>query len=507
MVNLKEKTTTERSPVIVIMGHIDHGKSALLDFIRKSNVVAGEAGGITQHTSAYEVEHKTKEGKIKKITFLDTPGHEAFSDMRLRGAIVADIAILIVSAEDGVKSQTLEALEAIKAASIPYIVAINKIDKPGADIEKTKNSLVENEIYIEGYGGDIPHVAISAKSGKGIPELLDMMLLVAEMSELTANTNKPAEGVVIEANVDPKKGLSTTLIIKDGTLKKGMFIASGGSCAPVRIFENFLGEKIDKAQFSSPVIIVGWNKLPEVGASFKTFEKKKEAETYALNFKLEKQTKSVSETQGKITKSDEGYFSIPIILKADVSGTLSAITQEISKIVLPRTTLKIIHTGVGAITENDVKTASGAKDSIIIGFNVSVDARTRSVAEQFDVNIETFNIIYKMTEWLEKEALKKTPEIEVEEKSGELKILKLFSAQKNVQIIGGKIIEGKIASGARVHILRRDNLIGEGKILGMQSQKTKIDEANEEMEIGAKVESKIEIAAGDTLESFTMVTK
>ena len=506
MVDIKEKTTIERSPVIVIMGHIDHGKSALLDFIRKSNVVAGEAGGITQHTSAYEVEHETK-GKFKKITFLDTPGHEAFSDMRLRGAIVADIAILVVSAEDGVKSQTLEALNAIKAGSIPYIVAINKIDKPGADIEKTKNSLVENGIYIEGYGGDIPYVAISAKTGKGVPELLDMMILVAEMGELTGDTNKLAEGAVIEANVDPKKGLSTTLIIKDGILKRGMYIASGTSYAPVRIFENFLGKKLDEAQFSSPIIIVGWNKLPEVGALFKTFKKKKEAEEYAANFKSKEQTKSVAEVREEIAENDKGYFSIPIILKADVSGTLTAITQEISKIVLPRTVLKIMHTGVGAINENDVKTASGAKNSIIIGFNVSVDARTHSVAEQFDVDIETFNIIYKMTEWLEEEAKKKTPKIEVEEKTGELKILKLFSAQKNIQIIGGRVIEGKIMSGARVHILRRDNLIGEGKIVGMQSQKTKINEANEEMEIGAKIESKIEIAAGDTLESFVMVTK
>ena len=506
MVDIKEKTTIERSPVIVIMGHIDHGKSALLDFIRKSNVVEGEAGGITQHTSAYEVEHKIK-GKTKKITFLDTPGHEAFSDMRSRGAIVADIAILVVSAEDGVKSQTLEALSAIKAAKIPYIVAINKIDKPGADIEKTKNSLVENEIYIEGYGGDIPYVAISAKSGKGIPELLDMMLLVAEMGEMTSDINKLAEGVVIEAKVDPQKGLSTTLIIKDGTLKKGMFIASGTSYAPVRIFENFLGKKLDEAQFSSPIVIVGWNKLPEVGAPFKTFKKKKEAETYVVNFKSEEQTKSVAEVQEEITENNKGYFSIPIILKADVSGTLNAVTQEIKKITLPHTVLKIIHTGVGAITENDVKTASGAKNSIIIGFNVSVDTRTLSVAEQFDVDIETFNIIYKMTEWLEEEAKKKTPKIEVEEKTGELKILRLFSTQKNAQIIGGRVIEGKIMSGACVRILRRDNLIGEGKIVGMQSQKTKINEANEEMEIGAKIESKIDIAAGDTLESFIMVTK
>ena len=503
MVEIKNNKTIERSPVIVIMGHIDHGKSTLLDFIRKSNIVKGEAGGITQHTSAYEVEHKTKEGKIKKITFLDTPGHEAFSDMRLRGAVVADIAILVVSAEDGVKSQTLEALKAIKLADVPYIVAINKIDKPGADIEKTKNSLAENEIYIEGYGGDIPFAAISAKTGKGVPELLDLMLLVAEMSELNGCVDKPAEGVVIEANVDPQKGISTTLIIKEGTLKKGMYIAAGESYAPVRIFENFLGDKIDSAQFSSPVVIVGWNKLPQIGETFKSFNKKKEAETYTENFKSEEPIKNIDSEK----EEHKEYFCIPIILKADVSGTLNAVVQEISKIVLPHTTLKTIHAGVGAITENDIKLAAGAKGSIVIGFNVSVDTQVRAIAEQSNVDIETFNIIYKMTEWLEEEAKKKTPKIEMEEKIGKVKVLKLFSKQKNVQVIGGKVVEGKIMINSLIHILRRDNLIGEGKVLELQSQRTKINEAKEEMEIGARIESKIEIASGDVFESFTTVTK
>ena len=234
-------------------------------------------------------------------------------------------------------------------------------------------------------------------------------------------------------------------------------------------------------------------------------KKKKEAENYATNFKFQEQAKEI-DVQGKIAEKSKECFCIPIILKADVSGTLDAIVQEISKIILPRTVLKIIHSGVGTITENDIKIASGAKDSIIVGFNVSVDAQARSVAEQFDVDIETFNIIYKMTEWLEEEAKKKTPKVEVEEKIGKLKILKLFSKQKNVQVMGGRVVEGKIIKEATIHILRRDNLIGEGKILELQSQKTKITEAKEEMEIGVKIESKIEIAVGDELESFTMVT-
>ena len=502
MADKKDIINVERSPIIVIMGHIDHGKSALLDFIRKSNVVEGEAGGITQHTSAYEVEHKDKDGEIKKITFLDTPGHEAFSDMRARGAIVADIAVLVVSAEDGVKTQTLEALQAIKDADVPYIVAINKIDKPGANVEKTKSSLIENEIYIEGYGGDTPCVPISAKTGEGVDILLDMMLLVAEMSELTGDEKIAAEGVIIEANVDPKKGISATLIIKDGVLKRGMFVVAEDSIAPVRIFEDFLGEKIDEAQFSSPVTIVGWSKLPCVGSIFQSFEKKKEAETRAAAF-VPKDNDNSHNSSGK----DDGNFVIPIILKADVAGTLDAVKHEVQKIKLDGTLLKIISTGVGAITETDVKMASGNKDSIIVGFNIDADSQAQTASEQYDVTIETFNIIYKMAEWLEEEAKKRTPKVESEEILGKIKVIRNFSKQKNVFVLGGKVVEGSVKKGSSVRIIRRENIIGEGKILGLQSQKIETDEVKEGIEFGARIESKIDIAEGDILEPYTMVTK
>ncbi|MCK5095813.1 MAG: translation initiation factor IF-2 [Candidatus Pacebacteria bacterium] len=503
MTNTQDNTTVERPPIIVIMGHIDHGKSALLDYIRKSNVVEGEAGGITQHTSAYEVEHTTKEGDIKKITFLDTPGHEAFSDMRSRGAVVADIAILVVSAEDGVKTQTLEALRAIKDADIPYIIAINKIDKPGADIEKTKNSLSENEIYIEGYGGDIPVQPISAKTGKGIPEILDMMLLVAEMAELKGETGKRAEGIVIESKVDPQKGISATLIITNGKLERGMYVVAEDAVAPVRIFENFLGKTINEAQFSSPVTIIGWNKIPSVGSSFVSFSKKKDAELCATAFKpAEKKAFEID-----IATNNKELFCIPLILKADVAGTLDAVKHEIEKIQLERTLLKVIQTGVGAITEKDIKMASGTKDAIIIGFNVNTDSQARSAAEQGDITIETFNIIYKMAEWLEEEAKKRTPKVQVEETTGKVKVIRIFSQQRNIQVLGGKVLEGKIETGVSVRIIRRENLIGEGKILELQSQKVKISEVKEDTEFGAQIESKINIAEGDVLEPYTMVTK
>jgi len=321
----------ERPPIIAVMGHIDHGKSALLDYIRKSNVVAGEAGGITQHISAYEVNHKTKNGE-KKITFLDTPGHAAFTAMRLRGANIADIAILIVSAEEGPKPQTLEALESIKKAGIPFAIAINKIDKPGANVEKTKNQLVENEIYIEGYGGDIPFVPISAKTGEGIPELLDTVLLIAEMEELKGDKNKPAEGFVLETKLDPQKGVCATLIIKDGSLKTGSFIVCEDKFASIRTVDNFLGKTLTDASFSSPVQITGFKEVPNVGAEFKIFETKKEAEKNATEYKDVLGSASKKEIQ-RISGKDEEKVIIPIVIKADVLGTIEAIQHEINKLV------------------------------------------------------------------------------------------------------------------------------------------------------------------------------
>jgi len=513
MINAKKSNIIERPPVVTIMGHIDHGKSTLLDFIRTSNIVEKEAGGITQHTSAYVVSHITKEKETKLITFLDTPGHAAFSKMRTRGANVADIAILVVSAEDGVKTQTVEALNAIKTADIPYIIAINKIDKPSADIQKTKNSLLEHEIYIEGSGGNISCVEVSAKTGEGIPNLLEMLLLTAEINELTGNTEKNAEGAIIEANIDSQKGISAVLVIKEGSLKKGMFVASGNTFVPVRICEDFLGKAITEATFSSPITLSGWNKIPEVGEIFKSFETRKEAEEYILQCKQEKQenvkniTDKIVETETANEAEEETKFYIPILVKADMSGTLDAVLKEISKIDLPNTVLQVIYTGVGTITENDVKHAIGSKDAIVLGFNINIDPQANIVAEQCDVHIKTFSIIYKMAEWLEKEAQLKTPKIEKETMTGKLKILRLFGKKGNCQIVGGKVLEGSIIMGATIHILRRDNLIGAGKILELQTQKSKTNEVKESEELGAKIESKMDLAVDDILESFTMIVQ
>ena len=488
----------ERPPVVAVMGHIDHGKSTLLDYIRKTNVVDGEAGGITQRISAYEVIHKDEHGKDRKITFLDTPGHAAFSKMRERGADIADIAILIVSAEDGVKPQTIEAYKTILESKIPFIVAINKIDRPGADIEKTKMELAENEIYLENYGGTTPFALISAKTGEGIPNLLSLLLILAEMENFTANPNETAYGQVIEANLDPKRGIEATLIIKDGTLKKGMTVAVENSICSTRMMENFQGKMINEATFSSPIRLVGFDKIPPIGAYFRSFEKKKEAEEYAKNAKANTTFEKVAES---------GKKTLPIVLKADVWGSIEAIEKEIGKIKSDNTEFKIIQKGVGPISENDVKAVASGKEAIIIGFNVKADRSAIELAEKREITVAFFDIIYKMTEWLEVEMENRRMKVETVEITGRAKIIKTFSRTKEKQIMGGKVVEGMIHLNGTVKIMRRDFEIGSGRIVNLEAGKVKTSKVEEGTEFGMMVESKVEVAPGDVLESFTITKK
>lgn len=479
------------------MGHIDHGKSTLLDFIRKSKVVEGEAGGITQHISAYEVLHEAQDGTTKKITFLDTPGHEAFQKMRSRGSQAADIAILVVSAEDGVKPQTLEALEAIKQGGIPYIVAINKIDVANADIEKTKASLLEVGIYLEGLGGDIPYVPISAKTGEGISDLLDMMLLVSEMQELKGDSEASAEGIVIEAHRDAKKGVSATVIITNGTLQSNGFIVAGGASAPLRIIEDFQGNKLESATFSSPVTIIGFSTIPEVGSTFSVVETKKEAEALAQT-QQEKQEHTII---------GDGDMQIPIVLKADVQGSLEAIEHELRKLKNDRVALRIVSQGAGAVSEGDVKIASGFDHAIIVGFHTTTDSAARELAERLDIHIGVFDIIYELAEWLEKEVATRTPKQTVVERTGLAKVIKIFSVTKDKHVLGGKVSEGEITLNSTVAILRRGEKIGEGKIVSLQQSKAAAKSVSEGMEFGAQVDSRIEIVGGDELENFILIER
>ncbi|MFA6158255.1 MAG: translation initiation factor IF-2 [Candidatus Paceibacterota bacterium] len=494
----------KRPPVVSVMGHIDHGKSTLLDYIRKSNIVAGEAGGITQRISAYEVVRETKEGP-QKITFIDTPGHEAFAGMRERGANTADIAILVVSAEDGVKKQTIEAYKQIVAAKVPFIVAITKIDKEAANVEKAKISLAENEIYLEGYGGNISYVPVSAKTGAGIDDLLDLILLTAEVSDLEGDYETLATGVVIEAHRDPKKGISATLIIKNGSLRTGMFVAAGTAFSPVRMLEDFAGKKIDEAAFSSPIRIVGWSEVPAVGSTFTCFMSKKSLEAY-----LERLAEEKAQPVFAARKTDDPNASkkmLPIIIKADVAGSVEAIEHEIRKIQSDRVAVKIVYASIGDITESDIKTAGGGTETLVVGFNVKADGQAKAMIERLGISYATFDIIYKLMEWLEEKIKATTPKVKSEEIIGKAKILKFFSATKDKQIVGGKVIENEIQLGAKVKIVRRETVIGEGVIRELQQAKSKTSTVKDGFEFGAMIDAKMELAAGDVIEAFTIVEK
>ena len=485
----------KRPPVVVVMGHIDHGKSTLLDTIRKSNVVDGEAGGITQHLSAYVASHTTKEGAVENITFLDTPGHEAFQKMRLRGADLADVAILVVSAEDGVKPQSLEALASIKAAGIPYVVAINKIDKPGADIPRTQSSLIENEIYIEGMGGDIPWVAISAKAGTGIDELLDLVVLTADLADLKGDKNAPATGKVIEAKLDRKRGNTATLLIKEGTLRSGDFVVAGTAYSPVRIMEDFVGKPLKEAGLSTPVGIVGWTKTPNIGDVFTVVGTKKEAEV-------------MIEGDGVVVETERQSASelplIPLLIKADVSGAIDAIRHELDKFQSDRITVKVIGTAVGDVTVADVQNVSATKSAIIVGFNVNVERPAKELAERLGVEIDTFKIIYELSDWLNTALKNRTPKREEKVATGKAKILRHFSVQKNTHVLGGRLDSGLLKTGQTVRILRRDIEIGAGEIKNIQQAKSNVSQINDG-EFGIELNTKTDINAGDYIEAYDIV--
>ncbi len=495
-----------RPPIVAIVGHIDHGKSTLLDYIRKTNVTEGEAGGITQHLSAYEAVHKNATGE-HKITFLDTPGHEAFKGMRARGLEAADVAILIVSSEEGAKVQTVEALKLITAAGIPYIVALTKIDKPGSNIEKAKMSLLEHQIFLEGLGGDIPWVGISSKTGEGIPELLDLILLAAELEGLSADFTKPAEGLVIEAHVDPKRGATATLIVRDGHIAGGMFVVAGSAMAPVRIMENFVGKPIKEAHPGSPIRIVGFSSLPTVGAQWKTVSSKKEAESLVAANRMP----TAPVTVGKAAAEGEEavHLVLPVIIKTDVAGMGEAVLHELNKIPQDgRLEVRIVLRGVGAVTENDVKLVGGGKTpGIILGFNVKVEREAREIAERLGVQIATFEIIYKLAEFLGEELEKRRPRLEAEVVTGAAKILKFFSGQKGRVVVGGRVEDGALKLHQEVKIMRRDAEIGRGTISSLQAGKKDVKEVEAGVEFGTMLKTQALPAAGDRIEAFTVELK
>ncbi len=498
----KEESQNEKSvarpPIVVVMGHIDHGKTTLLDRIRSTNVAEKESGGITQHIGAYEATVSTKEGETRKITFIDTPGHEAFSKMRSRGAKVADIAILVVAADDGVKPQTKEAIETIISAEIPFVVALNKIDKPNANIEKAKKDLSEHNVLIEEWGGKIPLVPISAKTGEGVENLLEIVLLTSELEDLKADPIAKASGVVIESHLDSKRGNAATLIIHNGVLRQGEFVVAGKTFAPVRIFEDFAGHGVKEAFFGQAVRIVGFGVLPDTGSSFQTVGSKKEAE--ALSNEASEKSETASLKAVKTPAGDEKIFEIPLIIKADTTGSAEALEAEIKKLESEKLKIKMIRSGVGPINEDDIKLASGSLSTIVVGFKVAVEKSAVDLAERYGITVKSFDIVYEVADWLKVTIRDKLPEEIIEKELGRIKILKLFKQGAKDQIVGGRVISGVALSGKKFKIKRRGNFLGEGRIQELEQNKTRVSEVEEGKEFGLRIISKLALAEGDELE-------
>ena len=471
-----------RPPVIAVMGHVDHGKSSLLDYVRKASVVAGEAGGITQAVAAYIAEHGGRH-----ITFLDTPGHAAFKALRERGAQAADIAILVVAADEGVMPQTEEALAAITEARIPYVVAITKIDKNNADIERAKSSMLEHGIYLEGLGGEIPYA-------EGVPELLDLVLLAADLGELSADPDAPAEGFVLEASQDPKRGAAATLVVKDGTLRVGNFVVAGDAYAPVRFIEDFRGARAPSAGPGEPARIAGFNTLPSAGAIFTVAKSKKAAEAAA------KKTGS----QGVLhAPSVEGATELPLVVKADVAGSLDAIRHELAKVTHERATLRFVATGVGSVGENDIKTAHAA-GATIIAFNVGVEGAARDLALRDSVSIESFSIIYKLSERVGELLKTRAPVVEVERETGRAKVLKTFSTSTKKQVLGARLLSGAFAVGNTIKFERGGEEIARGTVTNLQQARSDVKEIRTEGEFGTEIEARVDAGPGDELVAFVV---
>lgn len=481
-----------RPPVIAVMGHIDHGKSSLLDYIRKSNVVAGEAGGITQHVAAYVAVHNGR-----TVTFLDTPGHEAFKALRTRGAAAADIAILVVAADEGVMPQTLDALAAIREAQIPFIVAITKIDKNNADIERAKSSLLEHEVFLEGLGGDVAYAPISSKSGQGVSELLDLVLLTADLSELTADPDASTTGYVLESTQDPKRGASATLIVKDGTLTLDGFVVAGDAYAPIRFIEDFRGSRVEHALPSEPARISGFTKLPAAGSLFVVAQTKKEAEALAA---ANAKTLAAYEMP-RATGENPG--ELPLIVKADVAGSVDAILHELKKLTHERAEIRVVSAGVGSVSENDVRTAQAAGGTVI-AFNAGTDAIARDLAEREGISILSFSIIYELSEKVAELLAAAAPKITMEEELARGTVLKTFSSGAKRQVLGMRYVSGTFKLGQRVKIVRKDVEVGRGSISNLQQARANVKEIKVEGEFGAEIECRDDAAPGDTVIAFTL---
>ena len=499
-----EEDLMERPAVVTIMGHVDHGKTTLLDTIRKSNVAEGEAGGITQAISAYQVNHNGK-----TITFIDTPGHAAFTEMRARGAGITDIVIIIVSAEDGVMPQTKEAIDHAKAANVLILVAINKIDKPSANPERVMQELSEYGLMPDSWGGDTIYTNISAKVGTGIEELLENILLVAEMQEYKANPNRYAVGTVIESRLDKHLGPIVTLLIQNGTLRLGDPVVVGHAFGKVRTIKNALGEEITTASPSTPVEITGLNETPSSGDKFMAFESEKQARSIAEERKIQaklkenapKQAVSLDELFAKI---QEGTKEINVIIKADVNGSAEAVKNSLEKIEVEDVRVKVIRSSVGAITEGDIVLAK-ASNAIIIGFNVRPNNSIKDYAKENGVDVRLYDIIYKAVEEMEAAMKGMLDPIFEEKVLGTAEVRELFKFSKVGTIAGSYITDGIIKRDAKARLIRDGVVIYDGNVNSLQRGKDAVKEVKKGLECGITVENYADIKQGDVIEAYEMV--
>ncbi|MEE3676722.1 translation initiation factor IF-2 [Bacillus safensis] len=500
----KEEDMQVRPPVVTIMGHVDHGKTTLLDSIRKTKVVEGEAGGITQHIGAYQIEENGK-----KITFLDTPGHAAFTTMRARGAEVTDTTILVVAADDGVMPQTIEAINHAKAAEVPIIVAVNKIDKPTANPDRVMQELTEHGLVPEAWGGETIFVPLSAKTGEGIDQLIEMILLVSEVAELKANPNRAAKGTVIEAELDKGRGSVATLLVQTGTLHVGDPIVVGNTFGRVRAMVNDIGRRVKTAGPSTPVEITGLNDVPNAGDQFLVFKDEKTARQVG-EARASKQLDEQRSDKAKLSLDDlfeqikQGDVKeINLIVKADVQGSAEALTAALQKIEVEGVKVKIIHTGVGAITESDIILAS-ASNAIVIGFNVRPDGNAKSTAETENVDIRLHRIIYKVIDEIEA-AMKGMLDPEYEEKViGQVEVRQTFKVSKIGTIAGGYVTEGTITRDSGIRLIRDGVVIFEGEVDVLKRFKDDVKEVSQGYECGITIKKYNDIREGDVMESFVM---
>jgi translation initiation factor IF-2 len=480
----------KRAPIVTILGHVDHGKTTLLDTIRKSNTVESESGGITQHITAYQVEVDVKEkskvkGDKRKITFVDTPGHEAFSKMRERGSGIADLAILIVAADDGVKPQTKEVIENLQKGKVPFLVAINKIDKPGANPEMVKNQLAEAGVLLEQRGGDIPFVEISAKNKINIEDLLDTILLLADILDIKTNYERNALGIILESHLDQRMGAVATAIIKTGTLNQGDTVIADNVTGTVRRMENFNGKKKIKSLAGEPVTIVGLDKVCKAGAVLQVEENKVTARQKAKRLSLDKEAAFLSKADvKKINEEDKQELpKLNIILCSDVEGSIEAIEQILQTIPNDQVELNILNKKVGNITESDLQLAQ-TSNAIIYGFKVNFPEILRQTAEKNKVKVKIFEVIYDLTNDVKKEMTELLePEI-IREDIGTLEVLAIFRTEKNKMIIGGKITEGKVLKNAFLEIYRSKELLGQGKVESLKHNQDEVEEVKAGTECG-----------------------